>query len=49
VRSEKLVAEARGQFGKPRRSGTTAVGSRYQVTASVDREDFTCAAVTVIF
>jgi hypothetical protein len=27
----------------------SAVGSSYQATASEDREDFMCAAVTVIF
>jgi hypothetical protein len=43
VRSEKLVAEA-GES-----SGTSAVESRYQATASEDWEDFLCALVTVIY
>jgi hypothetical protein len=43
VRNQKLVAEEyRGRV-------TSAVGSRYQATASEDREYFMCAIVTVIF
>jgi hypothetical protein len=40
--SEKMVAEAE-------ESRTSAVGSRYQATASEASEDFMCAVVTVIF
>jgi hypothetical protein len=36
VRSEKLVAEAGGQFGNPEERGTSAVESHYQETASED-------------
>jgi hypothetical protein len=31
---EKLVAEARGQFGNPEEGGTSVVGSRYQAETS---------------
>jgi hypothetical protein len=48
VRSEQLVAEAGGSLGTQRK-GMSAVGSRYQATASEDWEDFMCAVVTVIF
>jgi hypothetical protein len=37
-----------GQFGNPEER-TSAIESRYQVTASKDWEDFMCAVVTVIF
>jgi hypothetical protein len=48
VRSEKLVADA-GTVREPRGRRTSAVGTRYQATASEDWEDFTCAVVTVTF
>jgi hypothetical protein len=47
VRS-KVLAEAAKSSGT-RREGTSAVGSRYQATASENSEDFMCAVVTVIF
>jgi hypothetical protein len=39
----------RWQFGEPEERGTSDVGSRYQLTASEEREDLICAVVTVIF
>jgi hypothetical protein len=38
-----------GTVREPRRKGISAVGSRYQTTASEDCEDFMYAVVTLIF
>lgn len=45
--SEKLVAEAEDSSGTQRKGECPA--SRYQATASKDREDFVCAVVSVVF
>jgi hypothetical protein len=49
MRSEKLVAKAEDSSGTQRNGGTSAVGSRYQATASEDREDFVYAVVSLVF
>jgi hypothetical protein len=48
---EQLVAEVTGTIREPRGRGTSAVGSRYQTTASGDsnRLENTSLCVTVIF